>query len=94
MFVENISTLFCAFRYFYVLMNLQFPAVSEVMPLLFSEADISSLEIAFRKAVMLPPEIATFCDAVFFNSETSFMSSVNQPNQTSLWFVTIIPLYT
>ena len=79
--------------YYYYYINLQFPSGLVVTSLLFSEADISSLEIAFLKAVMLPPEIARFSDAVFFNMffnvNASLTISVNQPNQTRLWFVTI-----
>ena len=58
--------------------NLQFPDGSEVTPMLFWEAEISSFEIAFLKAVMLPPEIARFCAADFFKYEASLMSSANQ----------------
>ena len=54
------------------------------VPLLFSTEDISSLAIAFLKAVMLPPEITRFCVAVFFNVDASFNNSANQPNQTRL----------
>ena len=71
--------------------NLLFPDVSDVTPLLFSKADISSLEIAFLKAVMLPPEIEGFCAAVCFNSQASFKIPVIQPNQTSLLYVTNLP---
>ena len=56
--------------------NLQCSSVS----ILIAPVDISSLEIAFLKAVMLPPEIARFCVAVFFSNLASFKRSVNQPN--------------
>ena len=65
--------------------NLQCSSVSiliapEEFRVLSSESAISSLEIAFLKAVMLPPEIARFCVAVFFSNLASFKRSVNQPN--------------
>ena len=72
--------------------NLQCSSVSiliapEEFRVLSSESAISSLEIAFLKAVMLPPEIARFCVAVFFSNVASAKSSVNQPNRirSVLW---------
>ena len=72
--------------------NLQCSSLSiliapEEFRVLSSESAISSLEIAFLKAVMLPPEIARFCVAVFFSNVASVKSSVNQPNRirSVLW---------
>ena len=55
------------------------PVTSGAEP--FSAAATSSLAIAFVKAVMLPLVTARSWDAVFLRMETSFNSSVNQPNQ-------------
>ena len=66
--------LLCAHKKYNI--NLQGSSVS----IMIAPVDISSLEIAFLKAVMLPPEIARFCVAVFFSNLASFKRSVNQPN--------------
>ena len=73
--------LLCAHKKYNI--NLQGSSVS----IMIAPVDISSLEIAFLKAVMLPPEIARFCVAVFFSNVASVKSSVNQPNRirSVLW---------